>query len=320
NFEFFSQDPPTADGNVTMPLAQRLFTRRLALLVALDAHDVPGGPVRNAERIQRRETADLLHGLVAGMNEDSFGVRPHWQIVHRYLDRSAWDDLDAQRAAEIDERLSGLPSAERDDDEDAKRFDLLILQAQLCILDHQPGFAGVAAQVQEITGALLEQATIPAIRDQQVFLEAVADPQWWVDVTVPMLEEARRRVRSLVRLIERTRRNVVYTDFTDELGELAELPALPGSGQASGERFNAKVREFLRQHENHIAIHRLRSNHPLTAIDLTELERMLVETGEFDRDKLDRAVTEAGGLGLYVRSLIGLDRDAVNATLSARLR
>jgi type I restriction enzyme, R subunit len=47
---------------------------------------------------------------------------------------------------------------------------------------------------------------IPAIRDQQVFLDALTDAQWWTDVTVPMLEEARRRVHGLVRLIERSRR------------------------------------------------------------------------------------------------------------------
>jgi type I restriction enzyme, R subunit len=81
------------------------------------------------------------------------------------------------------------------------------------------------------------------------------------------------------------------------------------------------VREFLRQHEDHIAIHKLRRNIALTAADLAELDRMLVESGEFDRDKLDRAVAESGGsFGVFIRSLIGLDRAAVNEALSGFVR
>jgi type I restriction enzyme, R subunit len=153
-----------------------LFTRRLALLAALDGHDIPASPIRDAERTLRRETADLLHRIVAAMNENNFAVRPHRQLVLRYLERSAWDDLDGERIAEIGERLAGSPSAERDDDEDAKRFDLLILRAQLCVLDHEPGFASIAEQVREIASALLEQTSIPVIREQEVFLDAGVPP------------------------------------------------------------------------------------------------------------------------------------------------
>jgi hypothetical protein len=49
-----------------------------------------------------------------------------------------------------------------------------------------------------------------------------------VDVTLPMLELARLRIRGLVRLVEKTKRNPVYTDFTDELGAATEI-TLPGT-------------------------------------------------------------------------------------------
>ncbi|MGH3938934.1 MAG: DEAD/DEAH box helicase family protein, partial [Pseudonocardiaceae bacterium] len=174
NFEFFSHNPPTIEGSVVQPLAQRLFTRRLALLAGLDARDGPAGPVGDAERALRRDTADLLHRIVTGMNEHNFVVRPHRQLVQCYRDRSAWDDLGTAALTEITDRLSGLPSAERDDDEGAKRFDLLILRAQLCVLNHEPGFLGIVERVRDIAGALLEQTTIPAIREQEIFLEALA--------------------------------------------------------------------------------------------------------------------------------------------------
>jgi hypothetical protein len=72
----------------------------------------------------------------------------------------------------------------------------------------------------------------------------------------------RKRLRGLVGLTEKSKRKLVYTDFEDELGEGApiELPAFSGAGDF--ERFRTKVRQFLKAHENHIAIHKLRLNQP----------------------------------------------------------
>ena len=76
------------------------------------------------------------------------------------------------------------------------------------------------------------------------------------------------------------------------------------------ERFQAKARAFLRDHQDHIAIHRLRMNKPLTPNDLEALESMLAENGIGDAETIARAKEESQGLGLFVRSLIGLDRGA----------
>ncbi|HTV12929.1 MAG TPA: type I restriction-modification enzyme R subunit C-terminal domain-containing protein [Acidimicrobiales bacterium] len=63
-------------------------------------------------------------------------------------------------------------------------------------------------------------------------------------------------------------------------------------------------------HQDHIAIHRLRMSKPLTPRDLGALESMLAENGIVDAATIARAKEESQGLGLFVRSLIGLDRGA----------
>jgi len=60
-------------------------------------------------------------------------------------------------------------------------------------------------------------------------------------------------------------------------------------------------------------------NEPLTALDLTELERMLAQNGVGGTDDLRRATEEAHGLGLFVRSLVGLDREAAKRALASFL-
>ena len=72
----------------------------------------------------------------------------------------------------------------------------------------------------------------------------------------------------------------------------------------------AKARAFLRAHEDHVAIHKLRMNRTLTASDLAELERMLAESGVGDARNIERARSESQGLGVFVRLLVGLDREA----------
>ena len=51
-------------------------------------------------------------------------------------------------------------------------------------------------------------------------------------------------------------------------------------------------------------------NKPLTPTDLDELERMLAESGIGEPEDIERAKAESQGLGLFVRSLVGMDREA----------
>ncbi len=328
NVEFFNAHPEVADGKPAQSLGQRLFEERLNLLEQLDKRlpdgtgdtDDTADQPTTSERGLRRGIADLLHTMVAGMHQDNIEVRPHLHWVRTYADRQAWNDLDADQYAGIGEHLAGLPSSERDDsEEEAKRFDLMVLRLQLCALGAETGFDRLRERVREIAGGLLERTSIPVVNEQRAFLDALAGQEWWHDVTLGMLEQARLKVRGLVRLLPTTRRKTVYTDFADKLGDIDEIE-MTGMSDASGQvdmvRFRAKVRDFLRQYENNITLHKLRRNTQLTETDLGQLERMLTESGGFDRETLDHAVDTSHGLGLFVRSLIGLERGAAVEAMS----
>ena len=167
-----------------------------------------------------------------------------------------------------------------------------------------------------LADGLSELSSIPAVQTHRVLIEAVAGEEWWQDVTLPMLEQARRHLRGLIKLLEKIRRKVVYTDFEDAVGESAEI-ALPLGGSAGNfERFRLKVRAFLKAHENHLTLHKLRRNQPLTASDLKELERLLIDSGTGTAEDVARAGHEAHGLGLFVRGLVGLDREAATQALN----
>ncbi|MFX4272648.1 DEAD/DEAH box helicase family protein [Propionibacteriaceae bacterium Y1685] len=298
NLEYFSQDLPGSQGQIQKSITQRIFEARLGLITGLG----------DAEPELRASTAKTLHEYVSGMNLDNFVVRPHRRAVEKYTREEAWKDI-APEESEALFALAGLPSSLSDDDEDAKRFDLLILRRQLAQLDGDAALAErLRETVQRIAVALLGKTTIPSVAEQAVMLETVAGDDWWIDVTLPMLELARLRIRSLTRFIEKTLRNPIYTDFEDTIGEGVEI-TLPGVTPGTNfERFRAKAEAYLREHLDNLALQRLRRNKQLTANDLTELEQLLVASGGQQGDI--NWASEQGGLGIFVRSLVGLDRSS----------
>jgi type I restriction enzyme R subunit len=126
----------------------------------------------------------------------------------------------------------------------------------------------------------------------------------------------RRRLRDLIKLIEKSKRKPIYTDFEDDMGAETTVE-LPGLSQGTDDaKFRAKARAFLQAHQDHVAIHKLRMNRALTAADLAELERMLAENGVGAPEDIRRAAQASDGLGLFVRSLVGLDRQAAKEALA----
>src|SRR5699024_4117196 len=149
-------------------------------------------------------------------------------------------------------------------------------------------------------------------------LQEVAGEDWWEGVTLAMLERARRELRSLAQFLDAHRRWSVVTDFEDDLGEArsADLPLVAvGVDQA---RFREKVTAYIREHRDHVAIQRLSRNLPLTETDLGERERILVEQGDGTPEAL-AAHSGERGLGVFVRSLVGLDRAAAESAFAEKI-
>jgi type I restriction enzyme R subunit len=291
--------------------------QRLQVAGVRDEDRVPAvyaAPESEAE--VRQATAALLHGEVAAMNIDNFIVRPRRRLVERYSKSAAWTRLPAEAVDELSRDIAGLPSELDPQAEDAKRFDLLLLKLQLAVLRSEHSFERLRDQVKAIAGLLEEKSAIPMIRSQMPLILDLQTDEWWQDVTVPMLEVMRRRLRDLVKLIEKRERRIVVTDFEDEMGPETAIP-LPGfSAGTDFEKFRQKARVFLRAHQDHVAVRKLRSNRALTASDLAELERLLAASGVGGAAEIERAKADSDGLGLFIRSLVGLDREAAKEAMA----
>ncbi|MBO1268315.1 DEAD/DEAH box helicase family protein [Arthrobacter sp. PO-11] len=309
NAEYFNAGMPGNEGSLGKSLAESTFATRVQLLrttadLAWDS--------RLPFVVELRES---LQHTVGRLPQDNFLVKPARRWVDRFSEASAWDSLKVEDFDALETDIARLASiGALPDTEEAKRFDYLMLQTELASLQGKP-LGPFRKKVQAVAAALQDQPNVPAIAAQLTLIETILDDAEWESVSAEWLEGIRLRLRELVHLIEKRRRNVVYTNFQDELGELEEIEL---SGASNGHvdlvRYREKIRLYLSQHQDHASIQRLRRNKQLTALDLAELERILLESGLGSLEDLNRAAGE--GLGLYVRSLVGLDREAVEEALA----
>ena len=333
NFEFFNQNPEMSEGATGDSLSKRLFAQRVNLLVEIDKRYAPITPpeatdeyaqtpspvlhasepgseidVEAQHRELRAALADRLREEIAGMSPDNFIVRPKRRYVEKYAAAAAWTKIGPSESDELVEHVAGLPSALEDDDMAAKEFDLLILRTQLAVLRAEAGFVGLREKIVGIAALLEEMANVPMVAKELALILAIQSEDFWQDVTSPTLENVRRRLRALIKLIEAKRRPIVYTDFEDEIGASAAVEIRGVDVGTDMDRFRAKARHFLKEHADRLAIIKLRRNEPLTPTDIGELERIFVNAGAAPEQI--EAIRAEGGLGLFVRSLVGLDREA----------
>ncbi|NEX21502.1 DEAD/DEAH box helicase family protein [Thiorhodococcus mannitoliphagus] len=315
NFEFFNQNPNQTDGALGASLSERLFVSRVELI-----GEIEHGEATDELLALRAGLVERLQDEVAGMSLDNFIVRPKRRFVEKFQDKDAWQRLSTEDRAELAEHLAGLPSAfadeQGDDDLAAKQFDYLLLMTQLAVIRADLAFANLQARIIAIAAQLEELGNIPMVKQHLAFIAEVQTDEYWQDITLPMLEHLRRRLRALVKLIEPTARKTVYSDFEDEIGESAEVYLAAVGNSTDKTRFLMKVRHFLTRHTDHITIQKLRRNEQLTSQDISELQRIFIDEGVGTDEDLERIQGE-GGLGLFIRSLVGLDREAAKQALGS---
>lgn len=69
-----------------------------------------------------------------------------------------------------------------------------------------------------------------------------------------------------------------------------------------------KVRIYVRSHEDGLSVQKLLRNKQITSADIDHLVQVFLENGFGTEKDIERAEEEHGGLGLFLRSLTGLQR------------
>ena len=314
NFDFFRENPDGIEVGAAIPLGARLFGSRVRLLTHVQAT-----PNLDPDGALTESLTTELHGQVAAMNPENFIVRMHLEVVESFQRRESWEGLTASDVGTLQTEVAGLPSERGTDDIESRMFDLTVLKMQLALAQGSAAsFENHRQRVVEIASMLEEKSTIPAVAAQLAYLASVQERAFWEGITLNNLEELRLRLRGLVLFLDKKKRTIVYTDFEDEFKGVRDEAAID-LPKMTGVQYQKKVEEYLINHLDHLVIHRLRTNQPLTAADLQGLEQTLVEIGEDDGQALFTgllASSDSPSLAHFVRSMVGMDRAAAQEAFS----
>jgi type I restriction enzyme R subunit len=304
NFEYFNENPAGAVAPVSEPLGKRLFKRRLELIGLL--------PLSVGEKPTLREDLiEHLHGEVAAMNQQNFIVRTELEHVARFADRTQWDALDGIALVELRDHVAGLPSEQEAEDITAKLFDLTCLGLQVALVKGTRDFLTYRDRVIEVAMALEAREAIPTVKAKLLLIQEIQTEAYWKDTTLPIVESMRRGLRGLVQFIDRKAVSPVYTVLNDEIGASSEVQLMDFSTGINVALYKRKVEAYIRAHQDHVAIAKLRLNKPLTPTDLSELERFVFGSEVVEsRDRFEQCFGIEQPLPAFIRSLVGLDRSA----------
>lgn len=302
NFEFFNAYPKGTDGTSSKSLSQRLFELRLRLSFALLSDD-------NIElKAYGQSIIDQLVKQTQALNGESFIVRQHWEVVEKYRDPNAWNALSDLDIKELHVHIGPL-MLEIDQDELAKRFDALMLDIQLSVLNGEKKQAVLIQKVISTAGKLSKKASIPSVAQKMGTVIEVQQKIFWEGATIPGIERIRIELRDIIKFLDSENTPIYFTMFEDEFsGNIQQHQLLYGFNDLQA--YKRKIEQYLKEQSNNITIHKLRNNIPITKGELHELERMLFKQGSIGtKEDFIQAYGEQP-LGKFIRSIVGLDIQA----------
>lgn len=303
NFEFFRENQKGIEGKASLSLTQRIFELKLEITKELQSVDF-----QEETYVEHRDKLvdDLMEGI-GRINEDHFQVRMHIKYVHKYKNRENWRLLSVASMNEIKEHIAPL-ILPMDDDEMAKRFDNVMYTIELAYLTVNQATKPIRSVI-DTAEKLCELGTITQINKNKDLLIHMQSEEFWETANIVELEKARTVIRELVKFLERESQKDYFTNFQDTFHVIGrETEPMYASNDLKN--YRKRVSQYLKEHQDQIAIHKLRTNKPLTAQDVGLLEVILWnELGtkaDYEKEFGDTPITK------LVRQIVGMDKRAAN--------
>ncbi|MBQ7883440.1 MAG: DEAD/DEAH box helicase family protein [Phascolarctobacterium sp.] len=298
NFEFFrmNQGRPTAN---QIALQGAIFNLKAQIVFKLQ--DLA---YQTKDLIEFRQS--LITDLVVKvqeLNKENFAVHQHLRYVELYSNPENYVSLTLENTNDMREHLAPLVTPDADDPK-ALRFDALMYGIELAYLAGK-SYGRARSDLFAKVNAIARVANIPEIIAKSDLIEKILHSDYVEKAGINEFECIRKNLRDLIKYIPKG--GFKYdTDFKDDILSVdwndAELE------NDDLKNYKAKAEFYVRNHPDHIAIHKLRSNKPLNSVDLKSLEDILWSEVGTKEDYL--AEYGEKPLGEFVREIVGMDMNA----------
>ena len=307
NFEFFRLNPNGREVKDSGTLQGQLYRIKFALSHRLQDLEYQTEPLMAF----RNDLVDEMLEKVRGINKDGFAARQHLRYIEKYLNKDNYKIITDEDETYVKEEIAPLLQG---DSEDARilRFDSLMYGIELAHLEGKKTSAGIQSLQNRVGRVAKEAGTIPAVKAQKMWIDRVLDTEWVSEADMNDFESVRKKLRELMIYYQPPKIKVHHTDFEDEILEMKWDGDELENDYLKDYRHDAEV--YIRQHPDHLVIGKLKSNIPLTKMDVEQLEQILwSEVGskeDYEKEYGDKP------LGELVREIVGMDMNAAKAAFA----
>ncbi|PWE00492.1 DEAD/DEAH box helicase family protein [Marinilabilia rubra] len=310
NFNFFKLNPDGRKPGRSESLTIKIF--KTTILIAEAFREEPYHDDYHQE--QREQLLDWCFKRVESLNKENFRVRMELKYVETYNKREIWNHLDDKAIFELFNHIAPLVYIP-EKDEMAKRFDLLMQNFQLAVIEEKPTQDRYEDTVRGIGKQLMRLLNINDVARQRPMIEAIQNDNFWTEKSYNKLESIRKSLRDLLKYLPKEEALTYNTDFADEIIEVKVVKDGP-IGYTKSESYKLKVETYIRENEDHLTIQKLKKNTPLTPEELDELERLIfIDSHIGTREDYIRFFGNKP-LGVFIRSIIGMDQEATQKAFS----
>jgi type I restriction enzyme R subunit len=313
NFEFFDEHPEGATAKSMKPLLQKIFEAKLKV-TQLITHLTDETP----DEIEIRDGyLSELHRIIQNLDENRFVVRKDLRYVTAYSNKRKWLNLSKSDVQEINAHLSHLQPPSKGDDELARRFDMLVLIYQILLLTGSGDTGKYMSKIFRTAVSLQKKDNIPQVAAHLPLIKEVQTDHYWETVNVKKLESLRVALRDLIKYLDTQKQQPIYTHFEDELDyEGIEVRESVSQTYVSLQSYKDRVESYIRKNKNHLTIHKLSHNIPITQAELNVLEKILfTESVAGTKQQFVQQFGEKP-LGAFIRSITGLEQATLNDAFS----
>ena len=312
NFAFFAENPQGKEATDTESLAEKAFSLEVEIIRGLQGMNYQTEELRRFRRLLAYQLAITISAL----NREEFQVRQHLEYVEKYSKEEAFQHLEIVEAENLISNVGSLVP-QSDGDEYARRFDVIILQIMVAkIAGENNKFDKFAKTVKRSAAKLQQKATIPEVYAAKETLEKVSGDSFWVNVSIPELEEIRKELRGLMHFLRREIKTKVI-NVTDDV--IFEREGERFTQESNLESYYERAYRYVEENLDKPVLHKLRNNVPLTQEDWNILEGIFwgeVGTEDEYKKEIHGEEDETIPLGKFVRSLTGLDPETAHQAFS----
>ena len=307
NFEFFRMSKGNANASA------RSLQGALFSLKAQMAFKLQDAVYKTDELSAFRQTlVDDMVRKVSELNQDNFAVKQHLKFVELYTSPNRYQSLSYEDTLMMQQELAPLLLPEPDDPK-ALRFDALLYGMELAHLAGLP-YNRAHHDLLKKAEELSKIANVPEIAAQSALLEKILHTDYVENTGVDELEKIRKALRDLMKYIT-NEQSAYETGFGDEILSIEWKQSELENDDLQNYKMRAEF--YVRQHQNELAIAKLKMNVPLTDSDITQLEEILWSEVGTKQDY--EAEYGKKPLGEFIREIVGLDMNAAKEAFSAYL-